>query len=214
MNTPQQAIGYEQSQPRYAVGQCLRNVVTAYDVFITPGPDTAAEAFAATRLRGTDAPAPLGALLWWLGGQPIRVGSVWVKPGHVAIADGTGGCYSTDFTDSGFVGDGTVHHLQDYRNISVHDPAQVFQAWSRDLNGFTVVPAPQSSEDEMLVLKDFIHVQPGQNPPLYISLGDVKQPLSYAAFQLLAGQVKVVVKEVHKTGEPLYALLNKPTLSP
>lgn len=70
---------------------------------------------------------------------------------------------------------------------------------------------PPQTEDEMLVLKDFVHAQPGQNPPLYISQGDYKTPLSYKRFQLLAGQVKLVLKEVHKTGEPLYELLNVPT---
>lgn len=134
INSPSQAIAYEQTYPHFGVGQCLRNVVTAYDVFISPGPNTAAQAYQQTALRGSGLPLS-GALLWWTGG---RKGA-----GHVAIADGEGGCYSTDFNDSGYVGDGNIHHLTDARNIDRHDPLLSYKGWSRDLNGFEVIPKPE-----------------------------------------------------------------------
>ena len=90
-------------------------------------------------------------------------------------------------------------------------PGDALRAWIA-AKGYEVQPAP--SEADMLILKDTLHAQPGQNPALYVSFGDHgKLPLSYAAFQQLgATGVSLVVVEILHTGDPAYSLLAAPNL--
>jgi hypothetical protein len=132
--TPDQAVATEaewaSQGTQFGVGQCLGVTVQAYALTGQTGYDTPADAHAAVKHHGSGV-APLGAPLWWVGGKS--------GAGHICLADGAGGCYSTDFTDDGYVGDGKVHHLSNANNITVHDTFLAYQGWSYDLEGVIVV---------------------------------------------------------------------------
>lgn len=142
MRTPAQAIAYAASGPIYKPGSCLAFVVAAYQLSNqTPAWD-AKGAYAMVNHAGKGSP-PLGVPLWWLGGQRNH--------GHVCLSDGNGGAYSTDFSDSGYVGDGRVRHLSDYRNIDLKDQLLTYKGWSYDLESVLVVPIPK--EPKMILVR-------------------------------------------------------------
>ena len=134
INTPAEAIAYAQGRATsgavYPEGNCLGFVRDAYSTG-TFGSNAAAQ-YAATRLRGTTSPAPFGTLLWWTGGTHGY--------GHVALSDGKGNCYSTDFGADRYYGDGRVRLIPIEAVARFSNPAAplVFRAWSRDLDGYTV----------------------------------------------------------------------------
>ena len=128
MRTPAQAIAYAKTTTSDWKGHCLGFVSAAYAVTGT-GPD-ASTAWAATKVRGTGA-APYGALVWWTGGSKGY--------GHVAISNGDGRCWTSDFSSSGYVGDGKIR-LADIASISKNTPILVYKGWSRDLGGRIVCP--------------------------------------------------------------------------
>ncbi len=130
--TAQQATAYAATGPYFGSGQCLHAVVTEYHLSQQTPENTAAQAEAIVQHWGQGV-APLGAIYWWLGGSR--------GDGHIALADGKGGCYSTDFTDAAWVDDGYVHHLSDVNNIVKHAPILTFKGWSYDLENVIVVPA-------------------------------------------------------------------------
>jgi hypothetical protein len=154
INTPQQADDFLQARlvsgARYAPGNCLGSMRDAYATGAFGG--TAATAYAATTQRGTGA-APFGALLWWTGGQD--------GAGHTAFSLGDGYCLTTDFEDTGFIGDGRIRRVL-IANITAHDALLTFRGWSRDLDGFTVL-----QEEPYMIL-----VQKKDGGPIYHYTGD------------------------------------------
>jgi hypothetical protein len=135
ISTPAEAIAYAQgraaSGAAYPEGNCLGFVRDAYGTG-TFGSNAAAQ-YAATRLRGTTSPPPFGALLWWTGGT--------YGYGHVGLSDGKGNVYSTDFGADRYYGDGRVRLIPIAAVARYSNPAAplVFRAWSRDLDGYTVL---------------------------------------------------------------------------
>lgn len=206
-NTPDQAIAYARSQVASGavrpVGNCLGSV---RDDYWGPGSHayggTAYQAYLATKVRGAG-PAPAGALHFWSGGS--------TGAGHITLGLDATNCISTDFGPNGYIGDGR-ERIVPIASIAANDTLLTYVGWTRDLDGEVVVP----EGEEMLVLKDHIHPLADGRPSLWVSYGDGgRVPLSYSAFQLLAGAgITIVTKDVQKTGEPLYALLQAPVLSP
>lgn len=129
--TPDQAIDHCSRQskggPAFAVGTCKKQCRLAYAV-PSDGTGSAAEAWRQTdyRLNVAGDQAPRGALLWWTGGSNDY--------GHVAIADGKGGVWSTDILRNGY-----FDHVP-FAKIGSKWPSLRFVGVSRDIDGVLVVP--------------------------------------------------------------------------
>jgi hypothetical protein len=131
MRTADQAIDYARTTTTLYHDQCLGFVRAAYALPALGYPD-ASTAWDGTLHRGTGT-APRGALLWWTGGSEGH--------GHVAISNGDGHCYSTDFGAAGYVGDGRIR-LIPIENVAKQSSC-VYRGWSRDYGGNIFLPAPQ-----------------------------------------------------------------------
>lgn len=180
-NTPDEAIDYCSRQskngPQFGVGLCKRMCRTAYAV-PSDGSRSAAEAWTRTdqRLNVAGSLAPRGALLWWTGGSGDY--------GHVAIADGKGGAWSTDILRPGF-----FDHVP-FAEFGKRWPSLRWAGVSRDIDGVTVVPVPATEkpivpvllptiDDCMVTLERF--ASRSSNPAakgLYLSARRVIAPLS------------------------------------
>jgi hypothetical protein len=107
---------------------CLKLARTAYGVpAVHPDAKTA---WKATKHRGKGDPIR-GALVWWDNG----------KYGHVAVADGNGNVVGNDFRAGGRVRKTSIASMS---SALGRKPA----GWSRDLNGYVVVPAPAAEPRE------------------------------------------------------------------
>lgn len=95
MLTVAQALSKAAGTTRWAIGMCDQFVANMYG-YSASGYPTANDNWIASKDKHPgDFNAPAGALMFWGGGA-----------GHVALADGTGGIYSTDIS-----GNGTVSHV-------------------------------------------------------------------------------------------------------
>lgn len=103
----------------YPENRCLQFARTRYGIDRKFA--TAAEAYAHTDQRSTDYPPPVGAFVWWLGGD-----------GHVAISAGGGKVYTTDNPLEG-AGEVGVCPIQKITTLW----GKQFMGWSRDCNDVT-----------------------------------------------------------------------------
>ena len=132
MRTPDQALAWLAEQGQSGTTEwnqlCLKLARTAYGVpAVHPDAKTA---WKATKVRGKGEP-PRGAAVWWDRG----------KYGHVAIADGRGNVLGNDFRVGGRV------RLTSIDSMSAALGGKP-TGWSRDLNGITVLPAPDGPKPE------------------------------------------------------------------
>lgn len=131
--TPNEAIASCAHQavygPQFGVGLCKQRCRLAYEV-ASDGSLDATQAWGRTKHRLPVAGnlAPRGALLWWTGGSAGH--------GHVAIADGGGGVWSTDILKTGYWG-----HVG-FATIGKKWTTLRFAGVSLDIEGVQVVPTP------------------------------------------------------------------------
>jgi hypothetical protein len=115
-------------------GLCASFVRNAYTVNISAWGSvkrTAAEAAALVphaQLHGWYT-APMGCPVYWTGGS--------TGAGHVALADGKGNVYSTDFGPNGYIGDGKVR-LIPQTAVSAHDKSLKCVGWGESFLGVRV----------------------------------------------------------------------------
>lgn len=115
-------------------GLCASFVRNAYGIDISKWGSVKRTAAEAWDLAGSKAQhgwytAPMGCPVFWTGGSS--------GAGHVAIADGKGNVYSTDFGPNGYIGDGRVR-LIPQGAVSAHDKALKFQGWAETFLGVRV----------------------------------------------------------------------------
>jgi len=118
--TPAQAISFARNNKTFEPGFCLRYVRTAYgvDPFFASAADAWRGATAKHRVK-SGMQVPRGAPVYWTGGSQGF--------GHIAIATGNGGCWSTDAGGSGVVAKVNIDELTQRFNID-------FQGWAEDVN--------------------------------------------------------------------------------
>lgn len=115
-------------------GLCASLVRNSYGISVTAwgsGTRTAAAAWHAVpgKLQHGWYNPPVGVPVFWVGGK--------TGAGHVAVADGNGNCWSSDFSASGYVDDGKVR-LVPIASISAHDPALKYVGWAETYLGVRV----------------------------------------------------------------------------
>lgn len=143
MRTPEQALAWckqEAEHPsRSWLDDCLMFARSAYN--IPSKYATASIAWSHTTQRGTGTP-PRGALVWWTGGSH--------GAGHVAVSIGDGTCWTSDFGNDAYLGDGKIHRER-ISNIAQH-ASFTYRGWSRDIND--VLAVPEEEEDMALSEED------------------------------------------------------------
>lgn len=127
-NSPAQAVALARTYSTYAPGLCLQFVRICLNV--PPKYDDAETAWqnAAHKHPGAFIP-PLGVPVWWENNS-IR--------GHVALSDGVGGCYSTDYPSRGRVGRVGIAKLTSEWNMH-------YRGWTEDINGVTILSTGSAS---------------------------------------------------------------------
>lgn len=108
-------------------GKCLVFSRSAYNVDAKYA--SAANAWEHTHYRHTSFPAPAGALYWWTGGSH--------SDGHVAVSDGNGYCWTTDFPHN----DGKVSR-EHVSAINVTWTNLRYKGWTEDINDVKVMSVP------------------------------------------------------------------------
>jgi hypothetical protein len=127
-NSPAQAVAIARTYSTYAPGLCLQWVRTCLGV--PPKYDDAETAWqnALHKHPGAFVP-PLGVPVWWENNS-IR--------GHVALSDGYGGCYSTDYPSRGRVGRVGIAKLTTEWNMH-------YRGWTEDINGVVILSGGSAS---------------------------------------------------------------------
>lgn len=140
MRTPLAAVRYASTHMSrrtvFGKGKCLYFVRSCYGVASKYA--TATIAYTHTKLRGKGDP-PRGAICWWTGGSPTK--NHPEGAGHVALANGDGTVYTTDWGPTRYFGDGRVRRVK-LAVISQLDNARYplrYRGWSRDINGVRVL---------------------------------------------------------------------------
>lgn len=134
-NNPLGTKGVEAAKAREAsgaslgAGTCLKTVRIDYGITKTIPDATASWHSVPSKYQHTWYNAPYGTPVFWTGGS--------TGAGHVAIADGLGNVYSTDFGSNGYIGDGKTR-LIPTGAVSAHDKALKYAGWSEFLNGTRV----------------------------------------------------------------------------
>jgi len=121
-NSPSQALALARTYSTYAPGLCLQWVRTLYGIAGKYDDAETAWQNAMHKHPGAFIP-PLGVPVWWENNS-IR--------GHVAISDGMGAVYSTDYPTRGRVGRVGIARLTTEWNMH-------YRGWTEDINGVVIL---------------------------------------------------------------------------